>query len=314
MMTDFHLSGVPPQVAGGEVSALGGQVWSAFRSIAAEAEEPPPLAIAEFIDTARLTDLPEEEKLLAEKDQRVELLGLVARRYELGHFFAPLLDYASSKLSGLEEGAVLKRAIEENLAEERADAENPSEYATLPHSEGRKALMVAMMDVCAKEHGAEEEYDAADEYDAWLKGLGSDLNNLENVSVASRQLIKYYRGLIDRDPLAGAVAMTYYEGRIPRKDYPPLIEAVKQQFGFEDSDDQVTRDTTFEEIPPLWHLSSHVGHDEDHERELIEGIVAAVNQPEHAVLVSETLKITKDKWETYWTASGKQIVRAYQQN
>ena len=213
--------------------------------------------------------------------QRQEFIGVILMRYEAAHFFQLILErlikecklHLTSKVSLINE-------LQDNLEEELGIS--VTDYGP-PHVMGRRAFF----------------RDLGLDYQAWERNLGTDWNNLGNFEPPARNLISYYKRLVETDVFAGAVAMLYWEGRIHRVDYPLLIAGVENMYHFPKSG-TVDRHTEFANIPSRWHLDSHAEHDRFHEQDLIRGVVDSVETKSEYDTVRRVLPEAKDAWENFW--------------
>lgn len=205
---------------------------------------------------------------------REQLRDIISLRYETAHFFEALLRRLINQLKRQpgDQYNPLLEALEKNLAEEVGEA--AVDYGPA-HVEGRQRLLEAI----------------GVNYQEWVSGLGNDLDDLKGVHRPARDLLEGYISLIDTNPLAAGTAMLYYEGRIPRVDYPILIQAVEKVYGFPQA--KQPTDTR-------WHLDSHAEHDVYHEAELVDGVVAAVITELDQRIVQATLIQTKLRWNFFW--------------
>ena len=192
----------------------------------------------------------------------------------------------------------LQRVTDENLAEEQAAEGN--QYATLPHALGRVALMRAL----GREH-----------FEETLAWFGEDIDNLERVPSAPRQVVEANREGIDYHPLFGAALFLYYEFRIGQ-DYPELVEGGIRLHDLQvPAPGSVTRDTDPADLLPLWHLYDHggrkgeKGHDEDHTRAALEAIAAAVKTPEDVAIVRHALNHGQRTWNQFYDKVGELTAR-----
>lgn len=212
---------------------------------------------------------------------REQLLAVLQTRYQPAHMFEWVMKYLLDACAAQGSYESLVKALCQNLEEERGEGEN--DYGPA-HVLGRRAFFKAL----------------GLDYTGWERGLTRNIYILDSLCPAARNLIAFYRELINTSPLAGGAGMLYWEGRIARLDYPLLLERVDAEFGFSLVENTPPRTATLEEIPPRWHLQSHAEHDVIHEADLIEAVVGLVQSPADVALVKTALLASQKAWNCFW--------------
>jgi len=211
-----------------------------------------------------------------------ELLPL---RYQPAHAFTDLLMWAINFLRNhpeAERWQPIIDALTRNYEEENGISQR--DYGPAHIIPRRVAMQAVGIDSTAFEHQ-----------------LGSGLTDLSGYHPAARLLISAHLELGAMHPLAIATLLAYWEGRIPRLDYPAQLQRLGELYGFKFEPDRVlTRSMAPEEILPADHIGTHIGHDPMHEKDIVDAVLACIQSVEDCEIVRMALEAAQSIWNIFW--------------
>lgn len=185
---------------------------------------------------------------------RGQLVSVISVRYQVADLFEDMLEHMlrvidkgrhRSNDQQLSEPVIsaLRKAVEENLAEERGEV---PEYGG-PHRDARKVFLQAL----------------GINYAVWKNTRADLYQNLEGMNENARYLVSQMRRIIGEGGVEAVSVLWYYENRISLGgedgDYCFLLRNFERSFHEFRKPQGV-----YVEGDPFWHLYSHSRHDANH--------------------------------------------------